>query len=651
GVTGVSLELGSSRGGDGRGDTVVAGGTAGDDALTTRAAGIARSVSGLRWTFTASHLDLGIDRLVVNGLGGTDTLELSGSDAADVVDVSGSVGLMHADVGGAVVESDDVERLKLDTLRGADAVTLRDLGGTDVGQSTLDLGSTANGPADAETDSVSVLGRDGADKIGLSSPGGISVTGLAAATSIVAADPGDRLTVNGLGGADTINAAALAANAALLTLRGGPGADTLTGGPGDDLVAWSTGDGSDVVEGGSGTDTTEVHGSDLAESFLLALLGPRALITNDSPSPEVIDMAGVENANFAPDGGADSVHVPETLGADLKTVKVDNGADGQPDNVIADGTAAADVINMTQESSSAVVGNLPVKTMVATAEPDVDFLRIQGLDGADVFDASTLPAGVIGLVLDGGLLADVLIGSQGNDFFDGGDGDDLALMAAGDDTFFWEPGDDNDTLEGQSGTDRLLFNGNGAAEAIDISPNGGRMRFFRNVANVNMDCNDVEIADFNALGGADSVVVNDLTGTDLAQVNVSLAGSTGAGDGAIDTLIQTGTGGDDGVSITGGPGVLATAGLATALSVTDGEAANDRLTLNAGGGSDTVDASGVAAGAMLLTLNGDAGNDTLTGGAGPDTINGGTDVDLIHGGPGLDTLNGGGQVGDQVFQD
>jgi Ca2+-binding RTX toxin-like protein len=85
--------------------------------------------------------------------------------------------------------------------------------------------------------------------------------------------------------------------------------------------------------------------------------------------------------------------------------------------------------------------------------------------------------------------------------------------------------------------------------------------------------------------------------------------------------------------------------------VTDGEAANDRLTLNAGGGSDTVDASGVAAGAMLLTLNGDAGNDTLTGGAGPDTINGGTDVDLIHGGPGLDTLNGGGQVGDQVFQD
>ena len=38
-----------------------------------------------------------------------------------------------------------------------------------------------------------------------------------------------------------------------------------------------------------------------------------------------------------------------------------------------------------------------------------------------------------------------------------------------------------------------------------------------------MDLNDVESIDFNALGGADTIVVNDLTGTDVTEVNTNLA--------------------------------------------------------------------------------------------------------------------------------
>ncbi len=90
-------------------------------------------------------------------------------------------------------------------------------------------------------------------------------------------------------------------------------------------------------------------------------------------------------------------------------------------------------------------------------------------------------------------------------------------MGAGNDTFVWNPGDDNDTLEGQAGFDTMLFNGANIAENIDISANGGRVTFFRNVANVVMDSNDVESIDFNALGGADNIVVNDLSGTDLTD--------------------------------------------------------------------------------------------------------------------------------------
>jgi hypothetical protein len=49
-----------------------------------------------------------------------------------------------------------------------------------------------------------------------------------------------------------------------------------------------------------------------------------------------------------------------------------------------------------------------------------------------------------------------------------------------------ESGDDNDIVEGQAGFDTMLFNGANISENIDISANGGRTRFTRNVAK----CND-----------------------------------------------------------------------------------------------------------------------------------------------------------------
>ena len=96
------------------------------------------------------------------------------------------------------------------------------------------------------------------------------------------------------------------------------------------------------------------------------------------------------------------------------------------------------------------------------------------------------------LTINGGLGDDIIIGSEGDDLINGGDGNDTALMGAGDDIFVWNPGDDNDTLEGQDGTDTMLFNGANVAENIDISANGGRVLFFRDIANVTMDLNDVE---------------------------------------------------------------------------------------------------------------------------------------------------------------
>ena len=106
---------------------------------------------------------------------------------------------------------------------------------------------------------------------------------------------------------------------------------------------------------------------------------------------------------------------------------------------------------------------------------------------------------------------DVLIGGSGDDFVDGGPGNDIVFLGAGDDTFQWNPGDGSDTVEGQGGRDTMVFNGSDAAEKFDISANGNRVRFTRDVGNVTMDLNGVEEIDLNALGGADTITVNDQT--------------------------------------------------------------------------------------------------------------------------------------------
>jgi Ca2+-binding RTX toxin-like protein len=234
----------------------------------------------------------------------------------------------------------------------------------------------------------------------------------------------------------------------------------------------------------------------------------------------------------------------------------------------------------------------------------------------------------------------MLIGSEGNDLINGGDGNDTALMGAGDDTFVWNPGDDNDILEGQDGFDRMLFNGANVAETINISANGGRVIFFRNVANVVMDLNDVEGIDFNALGGADVITVGDLSGTDVTEINLSLAATGGAGDAAADTVILQGTSGDDVMQAFGDASGTSVLGLAARVNITGAEAANDRLVMNAFAGDDVLEASGLSATALLLTLDGGDGNDVLIGGAGNDTLIGGAGDDVLIGGPGTDVLNG-----------
>ena len=98
----------------------------------------------------------------------------------------------------------------------------------------------------------------------------------------------------------------------------------------------------------------------------------------------------------------------------------------------------------------------------------------------------------------------------------------------------------------------MRFNGANVSEHIDLSANGSRLRFTRDIANITMDIGGVEIVNFRALGGADTITVNDLAGTGVGEVRLDLATTGGVGDGSADRVLVNGTDGRDVVRATRG---------------------------------------------------------------------------------------------------
>ena len=123
---------------------------------------------------------------------------------------------------------------------------------------------------------------------------------------------------------------------------------------------------------------------------------------------------------------------------------------------------------------------------------------------------------------------DVRLQRDDQDVEDGphGAGDDVALLGTGDDKFVWNPGDGSDIVEGQDGNDTLQFNGANVNENISVAANGSRVLLGRDVGNITMDLNGIEDIQINAAGGGDHLVVNDLSGTGVAQVAFPLAQAT-----------------------------------------------------------------------------------------------------------------------------
>ena len=611
---------------------------------------------------------------VVEGGDGTDTMDFFGSAASEVINVfaTGARAAFTRNVGNINMDLNDVERVVFRAGAGADTVIVNDLTATDVDRVSIDLAGT-DGAADGAADLVQRLGSGAADVITVRGGATTTVTGVGADVVISGAEAElDRLEVSSGAGNDVIDASSKSAAGVQLSILAGAGDDVIVGsrgndfvngglgadvallGAGDDVFQWLPGEGSDTVEGQGGTDTLDFDGSAAAENFDITANGDRAKLFRNVGNI-TMDLDSLERIELDTRAGTDNVNIGDLRSTDVREIEIDlagaadsAASDGVRDNVTAAGRASADTVTISGNAAETLVNGLPASLRMVNGDAGLDTLTVNTNGGNDNIDASALVAAGPTLTIDAGAGNDTIVGSQGNDVLlggagndnvRGGRGNDVAFLGDGNDIFTWAPGEGSDVVEGQAGTDTLDFDGANVSENISISANGERVNFFRDIANINMDLNDVERVVFDAAGGADNITIGDLTGTDADEIVLNLGATLGSTtpDGLADRISAAGTAGADAVRVANASGgSVQVTGLAADVRVTGADATLDTLELRTGAGNDTLDASGLSGNRIQLRLFAEGGDDRVIGSAGADFVNGGLGSDNVSLGAGDD---------------
>jgi Ca2+-binding RTX toxin-like protein len=192
---------------------------AGDDAVDgNRGTDTALLGSG-RDTFT---WDPGDGSDVIEGDQGQDTMVFNGAAGAEkfVASANGPRLRFTRDLGNIVMDTDDVERVTLNALGGADTITVGDLTGTDVQKVGIDLGAQLNAAGgDGAVDKVTVTGTAGQDFVQVSGArGSVDVAGLRADVKLSDAESHDQLIIDTLAGKDKVATGKLKAGTISLSI-------------------------------------------------------------------------------------------------------------------------------------------------------------------------------------------------------------------------------------------------------------------------------------------------------------------------------------------------------------------------------------------------------------------------------------------------
>ena len=644
-VDSVDVDLDAIGGvGDGQSDTVTAMGTGGADHVNLTNADGRLVVGGLAAQTRVSGGEAALDNVEVNTLGGADTLTTTaavtgatpvvfdGGEGADESHFNGTGGDDQISIvanGGAAATFAPGSAL-LDTTATVESLVVAGLGGNDTISAGNGLATVTALTLDGGEGDDTVLGGDGDDVL-LGGKGDDLVDGnrgsdqasLGAGNDHFQWDPGDgsdvvegqsgsdRLDFNGSNASEHIE---LSANGPRVRLTRDVAAISMDF-DGIEAVSVKTLGGADTVTvgdlGGTDTKTVDVDldavggaGDGQADRVVVrGTGGADKLSLSNADGRLVVGGLAAQTRVAGGEAALDKVEVDTLDGADTLTTTsavtaatpiIVDGGDGD-DTAHFNGTGGDDQISIVANGATAATfapGSALLDTM-----PTVESLVVAGLDGNDTIAAGNGLATLAALTIDGGdgedtLFggdgADVLLAGKGNDFVDGNRGNDQASLGAGDDRFQWDPGDGSDVVEGQSGSDRLDFNGSNIGEHIELSANGPRVRLTRDVAAISMDFDGIEQVSVRALGGADAILVDDLSGTAVDTVDVDLAAVGGSGDGQADTVTTNGTGRRDVVEVTRSGSEVSVAGLAAVTRIVGSEAALDTLLVQTLDGNDTV---------------------------------------------------------------
>jgi Ca2+-binding RTX toxin-like protein len=298
------------------------------------------------------------------------------------------------------------------------------------------------------------VGGNGIDSATDFNPTPGAITTLPADGSII-------VTVNGLGGNDTINLSAATIKTPTIdggdgddiivgspkvdTLRGGAGNDRITGfrggetiegQDGNDVMIWNNGDGNDINEGGDGIDETLITAGSADDQMTITPLPGGRTFFDRSNAPFNVNMGTVEKLTLTSFSGDDNLQTAPGV-------------------------------------------SLP---MTIDAGP-----------GADTITTGEGP--------------DRIVGDRGNDVMNG---------AGGDDTLVWNNGDGTDDMNGQDGLDRIEDNLGAADDVSKVKVDGGKVRYDRVNAPFGLNIASSEVLEINSFGGNDTLDVSPGVGSLLA---------------------------------------------------------------------------------------------------------------------------------------
>jgi hypothetical protein len=319
--------------------------------------------------------------------------------------------------------------------------------------------------------------------------------------------------------------------------------------------------------------------------------------------------SGSTSATTADTSGPSAVVIGDTLtingtsGPDL--VQVALGGDPNTLNVTMDGSTQT----FDRGTFSKISVTLGAGDDQFTEDPSTlidEALTVTGGGGNDIIAGGSgndvLFGGPGNDTISGNAGDDSIMGGLGSDVVSGGQGNDNVSLGDGPDTFLWDPGDGSDAVNGGAGTDTLQFHGSNIGETMSLFGNGSSAEFVRDVAAVDEAMNNIEAFDLTALGGADQVIINDMTGTSIAKVHVDLTGSDGMGDQQPDVVTVNGTDQADHIGVLESGDNVAVKGLSSLTDVSGGES-TDQLQINGLGGNDSVNVTQTATSPMGLHVD------------------------------------------------